>query len=105
MDWINACGGAGGKINPLQIRPAPRDEEGEEYPLYKDEGNGMPDMALHLKNLEIFFNFYIPDLTMMQKAVLKLSLIELYHQFHITWTTDISTLKPTDFPIFSDLIR
>jgi len=102
-DWINAGGGAGGKINPLQIRPAPRDEEGEEHPLYKDEGNGMSDMALHLKNLEIFFNLYIPDLTMMQKAVLKQNLIELYHQFDITWTTDISTLKPTDFPIFSDL--
>lgn len=102
-DWINAGGGAGGKINPLQIRPAPRDEEDEEHPLYKDEGNGMSDMALHLKNLEIFFNLYIPDLTMMQKAVLKQCLIELYHQFQITWTTDISKLTSTDFPTFSDL--
>lgn len=55
-DWINAGGGAGGKINPLQIRPAPRDTDDEEYPLYKDEGNGMLVMALHLKNLETFFN-------------------------------------------------
>ncbi|MFU1794179.1 VirB4 family type IV secretion system protein [Paenibacillus azoreducens] len=104
-DWINAGGGSNGMINPLQIRPAPRDEEGEENPLYKDEGNGMSDMALHLKNLEIFFNLYIPDLTMMQKAVLKQCLIELYNQFHITWTTDISTLKNTDFPTFSDLFQ
>ncbi|GIP30910.1 VirB4 family type IV secretion system protein [Paenibacillus sp. J2TS4] len=102
-DWINAGGGVGGKINPLQIRPAPRDEEDEEHPLYKDEGNGMSDMALHLKNLEIFFNLYIPDLTMMQKAVLKQCLIELYHQFQITWTTDISKLTSTDFPTFSNL--
>jgi type IV secretory pathway VirB4 component len=28
-DWINAGGGANGKINPLQIRPAPRDGEDE----------------------------------------------------------------------------
>ncbi len=104
-DWINAGGGSNGMINPLQIRPAPRDEEGEENPLYKDEGNGMSDMALHLKNLEIFFNLYIPDLTMMQKAVLKQCLIELYNQFHITWTTDITTLKNTDFPTFSDLFQ
>lgn len=104
-DWINAGGGSNGMINPLQIRPAPRDEEGEENPLYKDEGNGMSDMALHLKNLEIFFNLYIPDLTIMQKAVLKQCLIELYNQFHITWTTDITTLKNTDFPTFSDLFQ
>lgn len=104
-DWINAGGGSNGMINPLQIRPAPRDEEGEKNPLYKDEGNGMSDMALHLKNLEIFFNLYIPDLTIMQKAVLKQCLIELYNQFHITWTTDITTLKNTDFPTFSDLFQ
>lgn len=60
-------------------------------------------MALHLKNLEIFFNLYLPDLNMMQLAVLKQCLIELYNQFHITWTTDISTLQSTDFPTFSDL--
>lgn len=102
-DWINAGGGSLGKINPLQIRPAPRDEEGEEHPLYKDEGNGMSDMALHLKNLEIFFNLYLPDLNMMQLAVLKQCLIELYNQFHITWTTDITKLHSTDFPTFSDL--
>lgn len=102
-DWINAGGGSNSRINPLQIRPAPRDDENEEFPLYKDEGNGMSDVALHLKNLEIFFNLYIPDLTMMQKAVLKQCLIELYNQFHITWTTDISKLQNTDFPTFSDL--
>ncbi|MFB5678064.1 VirB4 family type IV secretion system protein [Paenibacillus terreus] len=102
-DWINAGGGAGGKINPLQIRPAPRDNEDETHPLYKDEGNGMSDMALHLKNLEIFFNLYVPDLTMMQKAVLKQCLIELYNQFQITWDTDISRLSNSDFPTFSDL--
>uniref|UniRef100_UPI0005845906 type IV secretory system conjugative DNA transfer family protein n=1 Tax=Paenibacillus sonchi TaxID=373687 RepID=UPI0005845906 len=102
-DWINAGGGSNGRINPLQIRPAPRDEEDEDFPLYKDEGNGMSDMALHLKNLEIFFNLYIPDLTMMQKAVLKQCLIELYNQFLITWTTDITKLASTDFPTFSDL--
>lgn len=102
-DWINAGGGAGGKINPLQIRPAPRDVEDEPDPLYKDEGNGMSDMALHLKNLEIFFNLYIPDLTMMQKAVLKQCLIELYNQFQIHWNTDINQLSNTDFPTFSNL--
>ncbi|SHH69734.1 hypothetical protein SAMN02746098_01181 [Desulfosporosinus lacus DSM 15449] len=103
-DWINAAGSVAGRLNPLQIRPVPRDEEDEEHPLYKDEGNGMSDMALHLKNLEIFFNLYIPSLTDMQRAILKKSIIELYNKFHIFWETDISSLRNTDFPIFSDLL-
>ena len=35
--WINAGGGSGGMINPLQIRPAPVDEDNEVNKLYKDE--------------------------------------------------------------------
>lgn len=103
-DWINAAGSNAGRLNPLQIRPAPRDESDEEHPLYKDEGYGMSDMALHLKNLDIFFNLYISSLTDIQKAVLKKSIIELYNRFNIFWETDITTLKNTDFPIFSDLL-
>jgi len=106
-DWINAGGGANGKINPLQIRPAPRDSEDEPDEkggkLYRDEGNGMSDMALHVKNLEIFFNLYLPSLTDMQKAILKQGVIELYNQFGIYWKTDITTLSNTQFPTFSDL--
>lgn len=99
-DWINTGGGVNGKINPLQIRPTPVDEED---PYYKDEGNGMGDMAIYMKNLEIFFSLYLPSLTDKQKAILKNVLIELYHSFDITWDTDINTLSNDDFPIFSDL--
>jgi GTPase SAR1 family protein len=101
--WINAVGGAGGRINPLQVRPSPKDDESEKDKLYIDEGYGLNDLALHMKNLEIFFSLYIPSLTDMHKAVLKKSLVELYAKFGITWDTDISMLKATDFPIFSDL--
>lgn len=104
-DWINAAGGRGGMINPLQVRPSPGDDESEREAdrLYHDEGYGMNDLAMHMKNLEIFFSLYIPSLTDMQKAVLKKSLVELYQRFHITWDTDIAGLEPGDFPIFSDL--
>ncbi|MCX7748246.1 MAG: DUF87 domain-containing protein [Clostridia bacterium] len=104
-DWINAGGGRGGMINPLQIRPAPIDEDDESNKLYNDVGNGLSDMVLHLKTLEIFFNLYIPSLTDMQKAILKECLIELYNLFNITWTTDISKLSNTDFPTFTDLYK
>ena len=106
-DWINAVGGSTGMINPLQVRPSPRDDEQEKDSerLYRDEGYGMNDLALHMKNLEIFFNLYIPSITDMQRAVLKKCLVELYRQFHITWDTDVSKLTAQDFPIFSDLYK
>lgn len=106
-DWVNAAGGSKGMINPLQVRPSPRDDEGEREAdrLYRDEGYGMNDLAMHMKNLEIFFSLYIPSLTDMQKAVLKKSLVELYQKFHITWDTDISGLEPIDFPVFSDFYK
>ena len=99
-DWINAGGGSGGKINPLQIRPTPVDEN-DKY--YKDDGNGMGDMAKYIKNLDIFFSLYIPSLSDKQKAILKASVIELYNNFNITWDTDINTLSNEDFPILADL--
>ena len=106
-DWINAVGGSAGMINPLQVRPSPRDDEQEKEAdrLYRDEGYGMNDLALHMKNLEIFFNLYIPSITDMQRAVLKKCLIELYRNFGIVWETDISLLKAGDFPVFSDLYQ
>jgi len=102
-DWINAGGGKGGMLNPLQIRPAPVDEDDEQTRLYNDEGSGMGDMALYIKNLEIFFSLYIPNLTDFQKAILKDCIIELYNSFNIQWDTDVSGFDNNDFPTFSDL--
>ena len=111
-DWVNTAGGKGGRLNQLQIRPAPRDDDstdssntnvGTTEPLYTDDGDGMGDMALHIKNTEIFFKLYLPDLNNMQLAILKMCLIELYNRFNIFWDTDITKLENKDFPIFSDL--
>ncbi|MFI3238919.1 MAG: ATP-binding protein [Lachnospiraceae bacterium] len=105
-DVINAVGGSKGMINPLQVRPSPRDDENEhtEEKLYKDEdGYGLNDLALHMKNLEIFFNLYIPSITDMQRAVLKKCLVELYASFGITWNTDVAGFGAKQFPIFKDL--
>ncbi|MGV8149901.1 MAG: VirB4 family type IV secretion system protein [Alkaliphilus sp.] len=99
-DWINAGGGSSGRINPLQIRPIPVDEN-DKY--YKDDGNGMGDMAKYIKSLDIFFNLYILSLSDNHKAILKAAVIELYNNFNITWDTDINKLTNEDFPIFTDL--
>ncbi len=102
-DWINCGGGSGGRINPLQVKPAPRDDETESEKLYTDEGNGMGDLALHMKTLDIFFNLYLPTLTEIQKALLKETLIYLYSDFDITWDTDIKGRTAKQFPTFGDL--
>lgn len=99
-DWINAGGGINGKINPLQIRPTPVETDDK---FYSDDGNGMGDMAIYIKNLDIFFSLYIPSLTDKEKAILKSLVIELYHKFGITWDIDINKLSNEDFPVFKDL--
>jgi hypothetical protein len=63
----------------------------------------MGSMALHFKSFEIFIKLYMPDLPEIQKKILKQALEELYAHFNITWDTDVARLKPTDFPLFSDL--
>ncbi len=103
-DWINVGGSSNGMINPLQIRPVPNDEEDENEKLFEKE-NGMGDMALHMKTLDIFFSLYLPSLNDIQKALLKETLEELYKNFGILWDTDTSKLKNSNFPVFADLYK
>ncbi|GHU90775.1 hypothetical protein FACS1894202_11130 [Clostridia bacterium] len=95
-DWINAVGGKAGLINPLQIRPAPPSDD-------EEKTASVGDMARHMGTLETFFSLYLPDLTDLQRAALKDSLITLYNKKGVTWDTDVSKLAPEDFPIFSEL--
>jgi hypothetical protein len=107
--WINAGGSDKGRVNPLHIMPIPKNEDpkAEENAIEnyydQDDGDGLGDLALYLKHLEIFFSLYIPELGAKEKAILKKRLIELYEEFGITWNTDASKLKPEDFPLISDL--
>ena len=103
-DWLNCGGGIKGRINPLQIKLVPKDDEDEDGErLYKDEGNGMGALALHMKSLEIFFKLYKPSFTDKHMALIKMCLIEMYEKFGITWDTDVTNLKNEDYPIFTDL--
>ena len=101
------CGGGNGKINPLQIRVSPKvksdEDDDDDDELFKDEGHGINDMALYFQSLRTFFKMYLGNITSIQLSKLEEILEELYAQFNITWTTDISQLKPTDFPIMEDL--
>ena len=99
--WLDAGGGAA-KINPLQIRTVPMDEDEEESGnnLYQSNDNAM---ALHIHTLDVLFKLYLPSLTDLQRALVKKALVELYQQHDIRWDTDVSTLTPEQFPLVSDL--
>lgn len=99
--WLDVGGGTA-KVNPFQIRPVPQDEDDEEDPLFKGDDNAM---ALHIHTLDVFFKLYLPGLTDVQRALLKKALVEVYAQKNITWDTDVSTLRPEDFPIAEDVVR
>ncbi|WP_352415079.1 VirB4 family type IV secretion system protein [Oscillibacter ruminantium] len=99
--WLDVGGGSA-KVNPFQIRPVPEDDEDEQNPLFKGEDNAM---ALHIHTLDVFFKLYLPGLTDVQRALLKKALVEVYAQKNITWDTDVSTLRPEDFPIAEDVVR
>ncbi len=100
-DWLNVGSGAGGIINPLQIKEVPLDDENEDG--YIDEGKGLGAMALHFQTLRTFFLLLYPELTSVQIALLEETLEELYNEFDIHWNTDISIFRNIDFPIMNDL--
>lgn len=97
--WLDAGGGTA-KVNPLQIRAVPEDDEEEDQAhLYQANDNAM---ALHIHSLDVFFKLYLPSLTDLQRALVKKALVTLYGRFGIDWDTDVATLGPDAFPLFSD---
>lgn len=98
-DCIDVAGGSGGLINPLQIRPVAA-EDGDEN---ADEKDIKKDLTIHLKTLETFFQLYIPSMDDRLRALLNKSLVDLYAKFKITWDTDVTNFRNTDYPTMSDL--
>ena len=60
-------------------------------------------MALHLKTLDVFFSLYLPEISEIEKAILKKCIIMLYEKFGIDWDTEVEYLESHDFPIMTDL--
>lgn len=101
--WINAGGGSGGRINPLQVKDIPKDDDGEEEALYTDKGKGMGALALHFQTLRTFFKLYMKDLDANGLALLEEALEELYFSRGITYDTDTSAIPNDQYPLISDL--
>ena len=97
-DWVNLVGGDN-KINPFNFNVTPKeiDKDGN------DIDDGLPELARHMGQLEIFIQLYAKSLEGEPMMYLKRILYELYKNFGIDFNTKASDLKPTDYPTFTDL--
>lgn len=83
-----------GRINPFQIVTSLEDEG--------DRGQNV-SLAAHLQFLEEFFKVILDGITKDALEVLNECVKDLYNEMGINEETDITKLKPNQFPIFQDL--
>ena len=60
-------------------------------------------LAQHIAFLRDFFHVYKPELSDKMLNILELMLDKTYEYKNITSATNLSTLKPTDYPVLEDL--
>lgn len=99
------AGGGEAKINLLQVRSAPEDDEEEEpgNRLYQNVAKKGSMLAMHIKNSDSIFRSYLPEASEMEFALLEKASIELYKRYGIEWHTDCSRIPAEKFPMISDL--
>ncbi|WP_338832849.1 hypothetical protein MHLNE_15990 [Moorella humiferrea] len=95
--WIN-CAGGQGRINPLQVRPTPVDEDDDE-----ERSAVQGPLALHLQVLRTFFSLYLRELNDMERAALEDALVEVYRRAGIGWQTDPAAIPPEKWPTTREL--
>lgn len=83
-----------GKLNPFQIITALDDEN--------DDGT-RNSFFTHLQFLEEFYRLILAGINADSLELLNRLTLEMYEKKGITQTTDLSALKPEDYPIFDDL--
>lgn len=103
--WINCGGGSGGRINPLQVKDVPLDEDSDEEKAYKDMGKGIGALALHFQTLRTFFKLYLKSIDETEMSILEEILEELYKSKGIEWDTDTRHIPSNQYPIMSELYQ
>ena len=93
---INVGNAQYGRLNPFHIITALDDDEA-------GESGPSGSYATHLQFLEEFFRQIMPDCDKDSMEYLNTLLDRLYSDFNISAETDLSKLKPEDYPIFDDL--
>ena len=93
---INVGNAQYGRLNPFHIITALDDDEA-------GENGPSGSYATHLQFLEEFFRQIMPDCDKESMEYLNTLLDRLYGDFNISAETDLSKLRPEDYPIFDDL--
>ncbi|MCR3922067.1 MAG: DUF87 domain-containing protein [Firmicutes bacterium] len=103
--WIDCGGGKEGRINPLQVKQSPKDEETEEDKerLYQKEVQRKGALAMHFQNLRTFFTMYLKDVDAVEMSMLEVALEELYQSFSIGWDIDPVAVPNDKWPTMADL--
>ena len=86
-----------GRINPFHI-----------YQVLSEDGkktNSMVTFNTHLKVLESFFKIVLEGATNDVIELINNLVVELYESKNINGNTNFMKLKPTDYPIFTDLLE
>lgn len=99
----NLCGkvidvgtGLQGRINPFHITPSLQAEEG----IAEQE-----DYASHLQFLEQYFRVILSGISSDAFEKINNMVIDMYSKKGITGKTDLTKLRPEDFPVFDDLYK
>lgn len=101
--WIN-CAGGQGRINPLEVRPAPEVADKDE----KDEdaqalASFRGPLAAHLQRVKTFFQLYLPGLDDLERAQLDDAILAAYRERGVDWETD--PVQVQTWPTVADVYR
>lgn len=104
--WVNVAGGKG-RINPLQIRQVPLEDDEEDKNEESTAGDDFYDnkspLAAHLKILRTFFSLYLRDLNDLEKAALEDVLLEVYREYRIDFSTTPENIETDKWPLMGDV--
>ena len=103
---IDVGSSAMGIINPFHIMTNLKDDikdenEDEKESLLKSDDTDT--LSIHLQFLEQFFKVILEGISSDAFEILNSAVVEVYKRKGITSKTDLSKLKPEDYPIFDDL--
>ena len=103
---IDVGSSAMGIINPFHIMTNLKDDikdenEDEKESLLKSDDTDT--LSIHLQFLEQFFKVILEGISSDAFEILNSAVVEVYKRKGISSKTDLSKLKPEDYPIFDDL--
>ena len=103
---LDAYGGDGSKINPLQLRDIPEildDMDDDSMDKLAREKNFTGTLSLHVSTLKSWFKIYLPELSQLHIATLETMLYRMYKKHGIHELSDPRKMNNNDFPIMTDL--